>query len=65
MEALAIMGMSFGASGFTFAIIAMNQANCVKKELRELKKKLARIIPFMYIKGRNAHVSRAVVVNSS
>jgi hypothetical protein len=40
MEALGIMGMSLGASGFTFALIAMNQANCVKKELKELKKKL-------------------------
>ncbi len=40
MEAFGIIGMSLGASGFTFALIAMNQANCVKKELRELKKKL-------------------------
>ncbi len=40
MEALAIVGMSLGASGFTFALIAMNQANCVKKELENLKKKL-------------------------
>ena len=40
MEAFGVMGMSLGSAGFTFALIAMNQANCVKKELRELKKKL-------------------------
>ena len=40
MEAFGIMGMCLGAAGFTFALSAMNQANCVKKELKELKKKL-------------------------
>ncbi len=40
MEAFGIIGMSFGLPAFTFALIAMNQANCVKKELKELKKTL-------------------------
>ncbi len=35
-----VVGMSVGMMGFAFALIAMNQANCVKKELRELKKNL-------------------------
>ncbi len=35
-----VIGMTFGTMGFTFALIAMNQANCLKKELTELTKKL-------------------------
>ncbi len=35
-----VVGMTMGIMGFTFALVALNQANCVKKELRELKKKL-------------------------
>ncbi len=35
-----VIGMSMGSMGFIFALAAMNQANCLQKELRELKKKL-------------------------
>ncbi len=35
-----IVGMTMGIMGFTLACAAMNQGNCLQKELKELKKKL-------------------------
>ena len=37
MEVFGIIGMSFGLPAFTFAIVAMNRASSVKKELDNLK----------------------------
>ena len=40
MEVLGIIGMSLGCSGLTFGIMAFGQVACVRKELKELEKKL-------------------------